>query len=232
MRASERDRDSFELIETMRWSVEGGLWLLDYHLERLLRSARYFGFTCDLNQIRDALNAAVEALDPAQRWRVRLGLARDGAIAVTSSQLANMQAEPSLPTATISEKRTDSADIFLYHKTTNRRLYDSEFSRVQHEYGCTEVLFCNERDELTEGSRTNLFVQFDGVLHTPPLRCGLLDGTLRRSLLSQPHSRVHEAIVTPDDLKRADKLLIGNSVIGLVEVQLVETIPRQILNRR
>jgi para-aminobenzoate synthetase/4-amino-4-deoxychorismate lyase len=174
MRAFERDRDSFELIETMRWSVEAGLWLLDYHLDRLQRSARYFGFTCDIDQVREVLNAHTNPLDPTQRWRVRLALARDGAIAVTSSRLANMQAGPSLPTAAISEKRTYSADIFLYHKTTNRRLYDSEFSRVQHGYGCTEVLFCNERGELTEGSRTNLFVQFDGLLHTPPPRCGLL----------------------------------------------------------
>ena len=227
MHASEGNPNSFELIETMRWSVEEGLWLLDYHLERLQRSARYFGFTCDVNQIRDALNAEIAPLDPAQRWRVRLTIARDGAIAVTSSQLANMQAGPSLPAVAISEQRTDSADIFLYHKTTNRRLYDSEFSRVQHDYGCREVLFCNERGELTEGSRTNLFVQFEGVLHTPPLRCGLLDGTLRRSMLSDPHTRVKEAIVTPDDLKAAEKLLIGNSVIGLVQVRLVENIPRR-----
>jgi hypothetical protein len=43
---------------------------------------------------------------------------------------------------------------------------------------------------------------------------------------------VREAIVTPDDLKRADKLLIGNSVIGLLEVRLDETLPRQGLNRK
>ncbi len=224
MRAFERDRDSFELIETMRWSVEGNLWLLDYHLERLGRSARYFGFACDIDQVRDTLHAAVEPLDPARRWRVRLTLARGGTVAVTTSRLEDASPAPGIPTVVISDHRTDSADVFLYHKTTNRRRYDAEFSRVQSDYGCREVLFCNERGELTEGSRTNLFVQFDDVLHTPPLRCGLLDGTLRRSLLSEPHARVREAIVTPDDLKRADKLLIGNSVIGLLEVRLLENI--------
>lgn len=222
MSASEREPGTFELLETMLWSSEAGFWLFDYHLERLQRSARYFGHPCDLNRVRDALDAHVKPLAPMQKWRIRLTLARDGAIAVTSSKLTMIQAGAGLPTGTISEKRTNSADIFLHHKTTNRRLYDTEFSRRQNDYGCAEVLFCNERGELTEGSRTNLFVQFKDVRYTPPLSCGLLDGTLRRSLLSQPHNRVKEAILTPHDLKRADEILIGNSVIGLREVCLIE----------
>ena len=222
MSASEREPDSFELLETMLWSAEAGFWLFDYHLERLQRSARYFGYPSDSNRIRDALGAHVKPLPPMQKWRIRLTLARDGAIAVTSSKFTMTQAGRGLPTVTISEKRTNSADIFLQHKTTNRRLYDTEFSRMQNDYGCAEVLFCNERGELTEGSRTNLFVQFGDVWCTPPLSCGLLDGTLRRSLLSQPHGRVKEAILTPHDLKSADEILIGNSVIGLREVCLVE----------
>jgi hypothetical protein len=38
---------------------------------------------------------------------------------------------------------------------------------------------------------------------------------------------VQETIVTPKNLKSADKILIGNSVIGLVEVELVENNPRR-----
>ncbi len=222
MSASEREQISFELLETMLWRAEAGFWLFDFHLERLQRSARYFGYPCDIDRVRDALDAQVKPLAPIEKWRIRLTLARDGAVAVTSSRFAIPQAEDGLPTVTISEKRTNSADIFLRHKTTNRRLYDTELSRMQNDYGCAEVLFCNERDELTEGSRTNLFVQFGDVRHTPSLGCGLLDGTLRRSLLSQPDSRVKEAILTPRDLKSADKILIGNSVTGLREVRLVE----------
>ncbi len=222
MSASELEWGTFELLETMLWSAEAGFWLLDFHLERLQRSARYFGYPCDINRVRDELDAQVKPLAPRQKWRIRLTLARDGAIAVTSSKFTILQAGDGLPTVTISEKRTNSADIFLHHKTTNRRLYDTEFSRMENDYGCAEVLFCNERGELTEGSRTNLFVQLGDVRYTPALSCGLLDGTLRRSLLSQPHSRVKEAILTPQDLKSADKILIGNSVTGLREVCLVE----------
>ena len=37
-------------------------------------------------------------------------------------------------------------------------------------------MFCNERGELTEGARSNIFVERDGVLLTPPLSAGVLDG--------------------------------------------------------
>src|SRR5271154_1588149 len=131
--------DRFELIETTRWSPEEGLWLLDYHLERLQHSARYFGFTCDLVRIRQVLDAHTGALDPSQRWRVRLTLARDGAAAVTPPRIGNTPAGAALPTAILSERRPDSSDIFLRHKTTNRHLYDSEFSRAQLDQGCIEV---------------------------------------------------------------------------------------------
>ena len=39
---------SFELLETMRWSEDGGYYLLDLHLQRLAQSAEYFDFPFDL----------------------------------------------------------------------------------------------------------------------------------------------------------------------------------------
>ncbi|HTY56687.1 MAG TPA: aminotransferase class IV [Candidatus Binataceae bacterium] len=216
------DHDGFELIETTRWTREEGLWLLDYHLERLQRSAEYFGFNCDLTRVRDALEQHAASLDSTQPWRVRMTLARDGIIAVTSSRLMSPPAEAGLPIVTISKKYTDSRDIFLRHKTTNRRLYDIEFSRAA-SLGCVEVLFRNRRGEMTEGSRTNLFVQSSDSLLTPPLRCGLLEGTLRRSILLRTDVKVEEAVIKPEDLKRAEKILIGNSVMGLVAVRLLQS---------
>jgi para-aminobenzoate synthetase/4-amino-4-deoxychorismate lyase len=113
----------------------------------------------------------------------------------------------------ISERSTDSRDPFLYHKTTRRALYDGEFERLSRETGCDEVLFLNERGELTEGSRTNLFIERGGRLLTPPVSSGLLDGTLRRELLGS--GRAEEAVLTLDDLARAEHVFLGNSVRGL-----------------
>jgi para-aminobenzoate synthetase/4-amino-4-deoxychorismate lyase len=215
------DRQYFELIETTRWTAAEGLWLLHYHLDRMRRSAEFFRFRCDLARIRSALDAHTAGLDPSIRSRVRLTLAPDGTPSITSSPLAAPPSTSGLPTATLSGHRTDSADIFLRHKTTNRKLYDDEFKRAQAALGCIEVLFMNQRGELTEGSRTNLFVELDGILLTPALGCGLLDGTLRRSLFEQPGAPIRETILKPDDLGRAARIMIGNSVMGLVEIRLI-----------
>ncbi len=85
--------------------------------------------------------------------------------------------------------------------------------------GIDEMLFLNERGEITEGSRTNLFAEIDGRLLTPPLDCGLLDGCLRRELLDE--GRCVEAILTLPVLERATRVFLGNSLRGLIPADRV-----------
>ena len=56
-------------------------------------------------------------------------------------------------------------------------------------------MFLNERGEVTEGSRTNVFVERDGVWLTPPLSCGALDGCLRREMIEAGAPRVEERVL-------------------------------------
>ena len=84
----------------------------------------------------------------------------------------------------IAPERLDSQSLWLVHKTTNRAFYDEPRQRAHAAHGVDEVLFRNERGELTEGSITNLFVERDGMLLTPPLSSGLLPGTLRAELIA------------------------------------------------
>jgi para-aminobenzoate synthetase / 4-amino-4-deoxychorismate lyase len=65
---------------------------------------------------------------------------------------------------------------------------------------------------LTEGSFTNVFVEREGVLLTPPLARGLLPGVLRAELLDS--GRAREAELTPADL--AGGFRLGNALRGLV----------------
>jgi branched-subunit amino acid aminotransferase/4-amino-4-deoxychorismate lyase len=84
------------------------------------------------------------------------------------------------------------------------------------EEGADEVLFLNERDELCESARCNLFVPKGGILLTPPLSSGLLPGTLRASLIAQ--GRAREAVLRLSELPGT--FLLGNSVRGLVQARL------------
>ena len=53
-----------------------------------------------------------------------------------------------------------------------------------------------------------------GRLLTPPVRCGLLDGTLRQELLAT--GGIEEAVLRTADLAGAEAVLFGNSVRGLM----------------
>ncbi len=206
----------FDLIETLLWRPETGWWALDAHLARLQNSANHWDFVLDLPRLRS--EAAQISANWSNAMRARLLVSRFGA---SSWQWA---AAPSYPsddaTITISPQRMQSTNVFLYHKTSHRRFYDDERKRMQLHYGCFDCVFLNEREELTEGSFNTLFVRKGGVLLTPALTCGLLPGILRQSVLDS--GEVREAILTLDDLRQADALLLGNSVRGFVGVTLRE----------
>lgn len=208
----------FDLIETLRWQ-SNEYYLLDRHLARLERSARHFLYPFEREAVVEALNG--EAADFTEDcYRVRLTLSIEGQIAVTSAPI-ELPTHATIYRFAVSGKRIDSTDPLYYHKTTQRALYDNEFQRLGRETGCDEVLFLNERDELTEGSRTNLFVQRDGVLLTPPLEAGVLDGTFRRELLDAAERPIRETKLYREDLDRAEAVYFGNSVRGLVRAEMI-----------
>lgn len=195
------------LIETLLWDRADGYYLLDRHLDRLEASARYFSLPYD----RAAITALLDSQSfPEARMRVRLTLDAAGP-AITSVPLPP---NPPLFRFAIAPERLDSQSLWLLHKTTNRAFYDEPRQRAHAERGLDEVLFLNERGELTEGSITNLFVERGGILLTPPLSSGLLPGTLRAELLAT--GKAEERVLTLADLEGAEAIWLGNSVRGLI----------------
>jgi para-aminobenzoate synthetase/4-amino-4-deoxychorismate lyase len=213
----------FELIETMLYEPGGGFWLLDRHLARLESSARYFGYAYDAGAVTDALTREIAGREH-ERLRVRLTLAETGALAITSAPQPRQPPDARMRYV-ISGTRVASTDPFLFHKTTRRELYDSEWKHYNETLGADEVLYLNERGELAEGSRTTIFVERDGRLWTPPLASGLLPGTLRAELLATDRAR--EAVLTRSDLERADAVYLGNSVRGLVRAEPLPSRPAE-----
>lgn len=200
------------LIETLLWEEGKGYALFERHLDRLVASARYFGLACD----RAAIEALLQGQDfPAPAMRVRLTLDASGpALAAVP-----LPPNPEIFRFVLAPERLESQSPWLAHKTTNRAFYDEPRQRAHAAFGVDEVVFRNERDELTEGSITNLFIERDGKLLTPPLASGLLPGTLRAELVAT--GKAEEAILTPADLESAEKIWLGNSVRGLIRAHWV-----------
>jgi 4-amino-4-deoxychorismate lyase len=207
----------FELIETLRWEPARGFVRLERHMARLAASARELGFELSPAGIHRALRDAVGG---GALLRVRLTLAQEGKSEVTAQPYAPL-APDAVWTLKIAETRLDANDPLLRHKTTRRTVYDAaraEFSREE----ADEVILLNQRGEVCEGTITNVFIDMgDGILLTPALRCGLLPGVFRGELLES--GKAKEAVLTEDDLRRANAIFVGNSLRGLIRSRLART---------
>jgi para-aminobenzoate synthetase/4-amino-4-deoxychorismate lyase len=218
-----KPHEDFQLIETILWQSENGYWLLDEHLARLQDSAAYFQFTCAQTQITAALDQLAQTLTAGNiNQRVRLLLAGDGAVTLSASACGQEKtlaagSSEKLPQVRFSSARTDSHDTYLYHKTTRRKLYNQEREKAVND-GYYEVLFVNERGEVTEGAISSVFIKKGGVFYTPPLQCGLLPGVFRSHFMAVSPKPVIEKILFPADLADADAVYVANSVRGMIQV--------------
>jgi para-aminobenzoate synthetase/4-amino-4-deoxychorismate lyase len=209
-----RCRPEFELIETMLWR-EGEICLLAQHLERLAASAAYLDFAWEREAVAEPLRAYCATLPTAIPHRVRLLLNESGKASITSAPL---EPEAWRGRIRLAAERTRSDDVFLRHKTTHRFLYERELARARAE-GFDEVLFLNERGEVTEGAISNLFIEREGRLLTPPLACGLLPGVLRRHLLAT-RPEAEERVLRLEDVRSAEAIYLGSALRGLRKVDL------------
>ncbi|MEZ5245386.1 MAG: aminodeoxychorismate synthase component I [Acidimicrobiales bacterium] len=195
----------FRLLETLGWDPGAGPILLDRHLHRLAESAAHFGFDCDIEEVKRRLGAI--RADTARRIRVLL--TADGALEVQVLDPPTPRTGPwvlALDTHPVS-----SDDEFLRHKTTRRDRYEEANARFP---GADDVVLWNERGEVTETTVANLVVEIDDEALTPIESSGLLPGTLRAELLA--NRRIREAVVTLDDLARADRVWAINSLRGWI----------------
>jgi branched-subunit amino acid aminotransferase/4-amino-4-deoxychorismate lyase len=212
---------SFYLFETLYGARETGLRHLDRHLARLDRSARTLGFKCQIDQVRrDALELRA-ALPPGGPHRVRIFLERSGEIQIRSAPMPPLADGPVklLLASAWGFAPQPSSNPLLLHKTSLRDEYDRAWKMAE-SVAAFDMLFCNDRGELTEGGRSNLFLRMDGQWWTPPLTSALLPGVMREVLLEDQNFGAAERVLYPSDLKKAEEIILSNSLRGALQAQL------------
>ena len=195
-------RSDFELLETMRWNPFSGWYWLDQHLDRLERSAGYFGIPIDRQGLRERLDRAVGGENDL---RVRLTVDRLGRIKATVDLM--ISDDPRSVAVAIDHEPVDIASPFLFHKTTRRDVYEERRMRHPH---ADDVLLTNEAGELTESTIANLAVKLDGHWVTPPISSGCLPGVYRQALLDE--GRLIERPILLPELERCEGIALINSV--------------------
>ena len=162
--------------------------------------------------MRAALEDAIRGRSTASR--VRLLVDRRGRLRCEATDLP--AAAPAVLRAVLANEPIDPSDVFLYHKTTRRAVYEEARRRRP---DADAVILWNRDGEVTEGTEANIVAEIDGRRVTPPVGCGLLPGVMRAALLAS--GDVVEQRVSIDQLQRAERVWLINSVRGWMSVELV-----------
>lgn len=206
---------SFSLIETMLWTPEEGFFLFEKHLSRLLDSANYFDIPVTRNKLQSYLGMiSLRLAEVHVPQRVRILADPAGRLDFETRPLDAIDSSDVLPVC-LATQPVDSNDVFLYHKTTQRSVYERAREECD-DYA--DVLLYNERGELTEFTIGNLVVELEGQQVTPPILCGVLPGTYRAHLLET--GQIVERTVRVDQLPDCTQIFRVNSVRKWQEVDL------------
>ncbi len=200
----------FELLETIRLEEEV-YTLLDRHLDRMENSARHFRFWFDRTHVTETLDG-LKHQHLRGVWRIRLLLDRAGRARCEAITLDDIPRDVAFR---IADSPVSSADEFLLHKTTRREVYEHHAPAGQGEF---DTLLWNERGELTEFTRANLVLKIDGEMWTPPVACGLLNGTLRDELVA--NGSLKERVLRREYLTQAEGIWWLNGLRGWVPIRL------------
>lgn len=204
----ERAPAGVKLIETLRWEPGAGARRRARHLARLDAGCAVLGIA----RVPGAAEALLDAVTGEAPQRLRLTVDLAGRADLVQAPLPPAKA---LWHVAIAAERVRSDDPWRGIKSTERGIYDA--ARAALPEGLDELIFLNENGDLAEGTITNIFLERDGVLLTPPLGCGVLPGVLRAELLAM--GRAREAVLRPEDLG-AGPLYLGNALRGLIAAEV------------
>ena len=208
------------LFETIAIAV-GNPQKLEAHLDRMQASALALGISFDRSTAKMLVHNTASSLNAAISFRLRLDLAANGELSVSTGALESLNepvkifwAKDIIP----GDVSMFSGDALLHHKVSNRHLYDLAWKTAT-ELGGFDALFTNEQGFVTEGGRTSIFVQPRGSSEwlTPPVSAGLLPGVMRASLLADPKFNAREANLTIDDVSMADEIILTNALRGTIK---------------
>lgn len=215
------------VFETLK-VLDGRIFALTRHLNRLARSARGLGLPePDLGEVAGACGAVVAAEPmPVARLRVTytggvspLGSERGNERATLVVALSPATATPG-PTAAVTVPWTrNERGALTGLKTTSYGENVVALSRAR-EQGATEALFANTQGRLCEGTGSNVFVVVGGRLLTPPLSSGCLAGITRELVLDWAGG--HEADLPVGVLAEAEEIFLTSSLRDVQPVRRVD----------
>lgn len=201
------------VFETIK-IVNGKALFLDEHIDRLNSSLKFFNIYKEISS-----KEVLEYLKDAEKnCALKIMVSKENTIFTTRKDpyiSVDRKKEYSL---TISKVLRNSTSSLVYHKTLN--YYENILeNRKAKSAGFDEVIFLNEEGYVCEGSVSNIFFIKDNKIYTPDVKCGLLNGIIRKVIMKK--FEVVETLIKKEELATFKSAFITNS---LMEVRLVKNI--------
>ena len=202
------------LFETIRIEANRPVFL-QLHLERLADGLQQLNMPA-LPSDAVVGKAVQQVIDQAQSGTLKL-VAVDGQLYCWfSDRLPHPQTPVSIM---LSEALTRFSGSPVARLKSLSYLESKLLAAEAEQAGLYESIALNERGQLTEGSRTNLFLVIGDSVVTPPVADGLLPGTVREQLLR--HAGVRERSLDIQDLMTADAAFLTNALVEVTPIGFI-----------
>ena len=222
-------------------SYGGKVFRLDEHLRRLWDSAKAIWLTIPLSQ--EAVSKAIHdtlAANKLQDAYIRLVVTRgSGSLGLDPNRTSDPQIiiiadkiqlypeelyENGLEIITASTLRNHSAALSPRIKSLN--YLNNILAKIEGlQAGCIEALMLNHKGEVAECTGDNIFLVREGVLLTPPLDAGILEGITRNAVIEIAQKiklPFREMSMTKHDVYIADECFLTGTAAEVIPVVKVD----------
>lgn len=222
-------------------SYGGKVFRLEEHLKRLWESAKAIWLTIPMSR-EEMAKAIYDTLAANQigDGYIRLVVTRGaGTLGLDPNRTSDPQViiitdhialypqefyEKGLEIITVSVVRNHPAAVSPRIKSLN--YLNNILAKIEGlQAGCVEALMLNTKGEVAECTGDNVFLVRDGVLLTPPIEAGILEGVTRQAVieLARPRLPVREIALTKHDVYIADEMFLTGTAAEVIPVVKVDS---------
>ncbi len=228
-------------FETMKM-VKGQLQLASYHFERLFSSLELLRFDCPAHftpaYLEKSILLVTEKNKHSANARVRLMIARgNGGLYDAENHYPNHLIQTwALPEQVMGLNENGlEMDIFPDARKvcdrysmikSNNYLPNVMAALWVKEQRLNDAVLLNPYDRVADATIANIFIVKDGVIATPSLAEGAINGVMRRHLmhcLREANMPVAQGQITVDELLSASEVFLTNAIAGIKWVKRVGT---------
>jgi branched-chain amino acid aminotransferase len=223
-------------------SYRGKVFRLDEHIRRLYESAKAIWLEIPMSpeEMREAVNESVRT-NKIDDGYIRLVVTRGaGTLGLDPNRCSNPQViiiadaialypkdlyEKGLDIVTVSVQRNHPAALSPRIKSLN--YLNNILAKIEGiQAGCIEALMLNHKGEVAECTGDNIFVVRHGILQTPPLEAGILEGVTRDAVIEvalEAGIEVRELPLTKHDVYIADECFLTGTAAEIIPVVRVDS---------